>query len=78
MNNTNVWYYIFLQVLNLVYELPEDGISLPTHERIVTDYTDILFFFISNLIHCFSVYIQYLLSSFLYMFQASQTHHQEV
>ena len=32
-----------------------------------------LFFFISNLIHCFSVYVQYLLSSFLYMFQASQT-----
>ena len=37
-----------------------------------------LFFFISNLIHCFSVYVQYLLSSFLYMFQASQAHHQEV
>jgi len=35
-------------------------------------------FFISNLIHCFFVYVQYLLSSFLYMFQASQTHHQEV
>jgi len=31
-----------------------------------------LVFFISNLIHCFSVYVQYLLSSFLYMFQASQ------
>jgi len=38
----------------------------------------ILFLFISNLIHCFSVYVQYLLSSFLYMFQASQAHHQEV
>ena len=37
-----------------------------------------LFFFISNLIHCFSVYVQYLLSSSLYMFQASQAHHQEV
>jgi len=37
-----------------------------------------LFFFISNLIHCFFVYVQYLLSSFLYMFQASQAHHQEV
>ena len=37
-----------------------------------------LFFFISNLIHCFSVYVQYLLSSFLYMFQASQAHHHEV
>ena len=35
-------------------------------------------FFISNLIHCFFVYVQYLLSSFLYMFQASQAHHQEV
>ena len=39
---------------------------------------DHLLFFISNLIHCFSVYVQYLLSSFLYMFQASQAHHQEV
>jgi len=38
----------------------------------------IFLFFISNLIHCFFVYIQYLLSSFLYMFQASQAHHQEV
>ena len=37
-----------------------------------------LFFFISNLIHCFSFYVQYLLSSFLYMFQASQAHHQEI
>jgi len=37
-----------------------------------------LFFFISNLIHCFSVYLQYLLSSFLYMFQALQAHHQEI
>ena len=35
-------------------------------------------FFISNLIHCFFVYVQYMLSSFLYMFQASQAHHQEV
>ena len=26
----------------------------------------------------FFVYVQYLLSSFLYMFQASQAHHQEV
>ena len=26
----------------------------------------------------FSVYVQYLLSSFLYMFQVSQAHHQEV
>ena len=39
---------------------------------------DNLFFFISNLINCFSIYVQYLLSSFLYMFQASQAHHQEV
>ena len=37
-----------------------------------------LLLFISNLIHCFFVYVQYLLSSFLYMFQASQAHHQEV
>ena len=37
-----------------------------------------LFFFIYNLIHCFSVYVQYLLSPFLYMFQFSQAHHQEV
>ena len=35
-------------------------------------------FFISNLIHRFFVYVQYLLSSFLYMFQDSQAHHQEV
>jgi len=35
-----------------------------------------LFFFISNLIHCFSVYVQYLLSSFLYMFRVSQAHYQ--
>jgi len=27
--------------------------------------------------HCLSVCVQYLLSSFLYMFQASQAHHQE-
>jgi len=39
--------------------------------------TSIIYFF-SNLIHCFSFYVQYLLSSFLYMFQASQAHHQEV
>jgi len=43
---------------------------LTTH--IQTFLQDNLFFFISNLIHCFSVYVQYLLSSFLYMFQASQ------
>ena len=44
----------------------------------ILNYVHGLFFFISNLIHCFYVYVQYLLSSFLYMFQASQAHHQEV
>jgi len=38
----------------------------------------ILFFFNFQLDTLFSVYVQYLLSSFLYMFQASQAHHQEV
>jgi len=49
-------------------------------EILLQDYRNIRFFifFISNLIHCFFVYVQYLLSSFLYMFQASQAHHQEV
>ena len=40
MNNTNVCYYIFLQVLSLVYELPEDGTGLLTHEGAVTDHMD--------------------------------------
>jgi len=41
-------------------------------------YNYILFFFISNLIHCFPSTYNICYPTFLYMFQASQAHHQEV
>ena len=50
------------------------------NKEIMISDKEMYFFFILyfQLDTLFSVYIQYLLSSFLYMFQASQAHHQEV
>ena len=45
---------------------------------LLTVHLSIIYFLYFQLDTLFFVYVQYLLSSFLYMLQASQAHHQEV